>query len=124
MPLDEEQSKSFAIIKREIDRMEETVRRFLDFARTAEPKFEMVDVNQIISDAVSLVKGRIKNSGITIETSDEELPVISGDKKQLTQVFLNLFLNSIEAMQDGGKITVSASMDIPGGYVSTRESGK
>lgn len=109
--LDDEQSEGFTIIRGEIDRMEETVRRFLDFARTAEPKLEMVDVNQILSDAVSLVKTRIKGKGIAIETIDEELPPISGDKKQLTQVFLNLFLNSIEAMPDGGKITVSASLD-------------
>ena len=111
LPLDEEQSRGFVIIKGEINRMEETVRCFLDFARTAEPKFEVVDINGIISDAVSLVKTRIKGKGITIETSDEELPSISGDQKQLTQVFLNLFLNSIEAMPDGGKIIVSVSLD-------------
>jgi signal transduction histidine kinase len=107
LPLDEEQSTGFAIIKGEIDRMEETVRRFLDFARTAEPKFELVNLKQIISDAISLVKTRIKGRGIVIETSEREPPPICGDKKQLTQVFLNLFLNSIEAMPDGGKITVS-----------------
>ena len=114
LPLDEEQSRGFVIIKGEIDRMEETVRRFLDFARTAEPEFEMVNINGIISDAVSLVKTRIKGKGIVIETSDNDLTPISGDKKQLTRVFLNLFLNSIEAMPNGGNITVSASLNEDG----------
>ena len=111
LPLDDEQNRGFDIIRGEIDRMEETVRRFLDFARTAEPKFEMVAINKIIADAVSLVKTRIKRRGIILETSEGALPPISADKKQLTQVFLNLFLNSIEAMPAGGKIVVSVGLN-------------
>lgn len=117
LPIDDEQKEGFAIIKGEIDRMEETVRSFLDFARITEFKFETVDINQIFSDVVILIKSRVKNKDIVIETNTEKLPPISGDKKQLTQVFLNLFINSIEAMPEGGKIEVSAELDIDEKYI-------
>ncbi len=110
-PLDDETLEDFSIIKREIDRMEEIINRFLEFARPAEPKFESVNVNQILSDAISLLKTRIKDKKIIIETEyDENLPPIAGDGKQLGQVFLNMLLNSIEAMPDGGRITVATNI--------------
>jgi signal transduction histidine kinase len=91
--------------------MEEIINRFLDFARPAEPKFESVNINQILSDAISLLKNRIKDENIVIETEyDENLPPIAGDGKQLGQVFLNMLLNSIEAMPDDGRITVATNI--------------
>ena len=99
----------FAIIKKEIDRMEDIINRFLDFARPAEPKFESVNINQILSEAVNLIKTRIKNE-IVIRTKYEKFSSISGDSNQLRQVFLNMLINSIEAMPDGGNITITTNM--------------
>ena len=111
LTLDDETLEDLSIIKREIDKMEEIINRFLDFARPAEPKFESVNVNQILSDSISLVETRIKGDNIAIETEyDDNLPPITGDKKQLGQVFLNMLLNSIEAMPDGGRITVATNI--------------
>ena len=110
-PLDDETLEDFSIIKSEINKMEEIINRFLDFARPAEPKFESVNINQILSDAISLLKNRIKDENIVIETEyDENLLPIAGDGKQLGQVFLNMLLNSIEAMPDGGRITVATNI--------------
>ena len=110
LPSDDETLEDFSIIKGEIGRMEEIIKRFLDFARPVEPKFENVSINQILSNAISLVKIRIKNEKVVIETEyDENWPSIDGDRKQLEQVFLNMLINSIEAMPDGGKITVATN---------------
>jgi len=110
-PLDDETLEDFSIIKSEINKMEEIINRFLDFARPAFPKFESVNVNQLLSDAISLLKNRIKDENIVIETEyDDNLPPIAGDGKQLGQVFLNMLLNSIEAMPDGGRITVATNI--------------
>ena len=110
-PLDDETLEDFSIIKSEINKMEEIINRFLDFARPAFPKFESVNVNQLLSDAISLLKNRIKDENIVIETEyDETLPPIAGDGKQLGQVFLNMLLNSIEAMPDSGRITVATNI--------------
>jgi len=107
----DETKEDISIIKKEIDRMEEIINRFLDFARPVKPKFERVDVNQILSDTVTLIKTRIKDDKIAVETLySDRLPLIDGDRNQLQQVFLNMLLNSIEAMPDGGKITIATNM--------------
>jgi two-component system NtrC family sensor kinase len=111
LPSDDETLEDFSIIKGEIDRMEEIINRFLSFARPVEPKFESVNINQILSDAISLIKTRIEGGKIAIETEyDNNLTIIAGDKRQLGQVFMNMLLNSIEAMPEGGKITVATNV--------------
>jgi two-component system NtrC family sensor kinase len=110
---DIEALEDFSIIKGEINRMEEIINRFLDFARPAEPEFEILDINQVLSDAISIMRTRMKDKKITIETKyGDNLPSLNGDEKQLKQVFLNMFLNSIEAMPDGGQITIITNMII------------
>ncbi|MGB9595422.1 MAG: ATP-binding protein [Candidatus Poribacteria bacterium] len=111
LPIDDETQKDFALIKKETDRMEDIINRFLDFARPAEPKFEDVNINHILSEAITLIRTRLKDDKITINTKyDNNIPLIMGDIKQLKQVFLNILLNSIEAMPDGGEITVATNM--------------
>jgi two-component system NtrC family sensor kinase len=110
LPPDDETLDDFAIIKKEIERLEDIINRFLDFARPAKPKFENVNINQILSEAINLIKTRIKN-GIVIKAEyKKDLPSIFGDSKQLRQVFLNMLINSIEAMPDGGSITITTNM--------------
>ncbi len=110
-PLDDETLEDLSIIKVEIDRMEEIINRFLSFARPVEPKFESVSINQILSDAISLIKTRIEGGKIVIETEyDDSLPLIAGDRRQLGQVFMNMLLNSIEAMPEGGRISVATNV--------------
>lgn len=111
IPADDETKKDFALVKKEIDRMEDIINRFLDFARPAEPKFEDVNINNILSEAITLIKTRLKDDKVAINTEyDDNIPLIMGDIKQLKQVFLNMLLNSVEAMPDGGKITVATNM--------------
>ena len=111
IPSDDETDKDFALIKKEIERMEDIINRFLDFARPTEPKFEDININNILLEAITLIRTRLKDDKITINTEfDYDLPLIIGDIKQLKQVFLNILLNSIEAMPDGGKITVGTNM--------------
>jgi two-component system NtrC family sensor kinase len=110
-PSDDEVLEDFSIIKGEMERMEDIIDRFLSFARPAEPKFESVNMNQILSDAIYLARTRLERGKIVIETEyDDNLPLIAGDRQQLKQVFLNMLLNSIEAMPDGGKITLATNL--------------
>jgi two-component system NtrC family sensor kinase len=106
---DDETLDDFAIIKKEIERMEDIINRFLDFARPAEPKFESVNINQILSEAINLIKTRIKNE-IVLKTKYEKISSISGDNNQLRQVFLNMLINAIEAMPNGGSITIATNI--------------
>jgi signal transduction histidine kinase len=108
--LDENRSEDFRIIKKEIDRINENVTRFLNFARPEEPQFQQVNVNSLLADTLNLLVAKIKSSGISLDASlPEDLPPVEGDPKQLSQVFLNLVLNAVEAMPKGGTLSIGSS---------------
>jgi signal transduction histidine kinase len=72
----------------------------------------LVDVNGIIEEILSLLKGEATRSSIAMRTHlSAELPKIMADRVQLQQVFMNLMLNGIEAIADsGGELTVNSEL--------------
>jgi signal transduction histidine kinase len=96
----------------------------LDFARQSEPLLRPVTVGRAIDKAMSLVGHQAKMK--TIEIIREVAPSLSlvvADFNQLVQVFINLVLNAIQAMNEGGKLTISASQDSDWVKVSVRDTG-
>ncbi len=84
------------------------VEQILDFARHAEPKFTEVNVNQLIDDLGLLTRHKLTQHGIQVTPRLEaNLPPIKADATQLEQAFLNLTLNAVEAMPEGGKLTIT-----------------
>jgi two-component system sporulation sensor kinase A len=67
-----------------------------------------VEINSIIEDVHALVATHLRHAEISYEfQADPELPSINGLRDQLKQVFLNLFMNAVDAMADGGRLSVS-----------------
>ena len=111
--LDENQKEDFRIIMKEIDRINENITRFLNFARPEEPLFQAINASALVKDTVSLLAAKLKNSGICLDISlPDEHPPVEGDPKQLGQVFLNLLLNAVEAMPQGGTLTISSDVKV------------
>lgn len=104
-------------IEEEALRAREIVKKLLDFAHQAEPKREKVNINSIIKVVLSLVNGpaAASNIQITKEYSDG-LPDILIDVNQIEQVFLNIINNSMDAMPDGGVLTIKSFLS--GKYVA------
>ncbi len=97
---------------KEIDRINENITRFLNFARPDEPQFEPVHLDLLVGEAVNLLAAKLKAGNIRLDLSlSDGLPPLKGDPKQLTQVFLNLLLNAIEAMPEGGTLTVRGAVE-------------
>src|SRR6185312_4065624 len=73
---------------------------------------ELVDVNGIVYEMLTLLQGEATRHGIELHTElAAELPKIMADRVQLQQVFMNLMLNAIDAMQDsGGDLTVKSQL--------------
>jgi len=89
------------------ERAHQVVKNLLDFARESETKSEYLHIVKLIDETIQLAKNQIKLSKIEIETlADENLPPLYGDRKLLIQVFLNLLINAIDSMTDGGKLTI------------------
>lgn len=96
------------IINREVLRIEGIIQELLDFARPQDSFTMPTDVNMLVREAASLISSRARQSGVGIELRlSGDIPDIPADSQQLKQVFLNLGLNAVQAMGEGGKLTVS-----------------
>jgi two-component system NtrC family sensor kinase len=86
------------------------VRDLLDFSRRREPKHEAVVLNDLVRRALDIVQARLASGAVQVRTTlDPHLPLVTGDADQLTQVFVNLFTNAVDAMAGGGTLTVETS---------------
>jgi signal transduction histidine kinase len=107
---DEERIEMASDLTRESERARDIVRNLLDFARAGEVQAGPLEVREIVRDTLQLASNQIKLAKTRVrEDVGENLPPVFGDRHQLTQVFLNLVLNAIEAMPDGGILTITAA---------------
>jgi signal transduction histidine kinase len=88
------------------------VRDLLDFSRRREPQHEPLDANELIRRSLDIVQVRLASGGgVIVHTAlDERLPFVMGDRDQLTQVFINLLTNAVDAMPGGGTLTVESEL--------------
>ncbi|MCX6882969.1 MAG: GAF domain-containing protein [Verrucomicrobia bacterium] len=105
------------IMGEKMDLLNRIVEQVLDFARTTEPRFQLTDVNRVLDDLGLLIRHKLTNQNIRwVKKLDPELPKIMADPTQLEQVFLNLTLNAVEAMPDGGELVIlTRTIKSPGG---------
>ncbi len=104
-PLDAEDLR---MIHREITRLEQTVQGLLDFARLPAPQRAPCDLGEIVRQARDLVRGRAESQRVTVELCDPGRPVVAEvDRNQMHKVLVNLFLNALDAMPDGGRLEVA-----------------
>lgn len=99
----------------ELTRSTRMIRNLLDFARQSEPTFRKVEANQVVERAFSLVAHQAELQGIqVIKELSHPSPKLVADFDQLQQVCTNLILNAIQAMPEGGKLTLRTSVDSNG----------
>lgn len=111
----DERLKMLGQIYTQVERASATVRNLLDFTRTEQAVFTSVSVKEIVDSTARLVGNELKLGGIELSLElDAELPRIRGNPRNLQQVFLNLFLNAIQAMPEGGDLDVRAIADEEG----------
>lgn len=97
-------------ILNQADRAAEIVKSLLDFSRTDRPTLEKLDITSVVQQTLKLVKNQLLLTGTHVEVKTENpIPLIQGHRRKLEQVFLNLLLNAIQAMPNGGEITVRLS---------------
>ncbi len=84
----------------------------LDFSRPKSKAKTAVSLNAVVTDALSLLKHhqRFKRLQV-VEQLDPELPSVTGNAEQLTQVLMALMLNALDAMEQGGQLTLRTGRD-------------
>jgi signal transduction histidine kinase len=95
------------IIHGEITRLERTVQNFLDFARLPTPRLAGCDIRDIVTEALKLIEARARQQGVTLTADLPGYSVCAHvDREQLRTVFVNLFLNALDAMPQSGRLSV------------------
>jgi len=94
------------------NRAAEIIDRIRSFYKKSPPQRELVDVNGIVEEMLTLLKGEANRYSVAMRTElAADLPKIMADRVQLQQVFMNLMLNAMEAMKDsGGELTVKSEL--------------
>lgn len=96
-------------IIRQVDRLNELLSDFFSYARPAEPNKRPTSLRAIVAETRPLIHNRLTKNHIELfEDIGTDLPPIIADPHQVQQVFLNLFLNAIDAIREQGKIEISA----------------
>ena len=108
-PGSEEERYSDIMIE-EVERLDRVVQELLDFARPVKPDRKSIAPNTIVEEALALVSEDAQFKRVTIEKKlPEGLPDVLVDPMQMRQAILNVFLNAIEAMNDGGTLTIETA---------------
>ncbi len=90
-------------------RSSEIVKNLLDFSRSETSVFKELDLAQVLRETVSLVGNQVALSKVKVRDEiADNLPRIFGNRQGLQQVFLNLIVNAIQAMPQGGDLTIRA----------------
>ena len=104
--------KYIQTMEAETSRCSEIVKNLLEFARPIEPKRELSNIKDVINKSISIIKHKIKLQNIeTIQEYQSSIPQIYIDPIQIEQVYLTLFINSAEAMPQGGKLIIGVKTE-------------
>ena len=96
-------------IVRQVNRMDDLLKTIFSYAKPRQPKRKMRDFKEIVQEVVALLENRMRSQGVEyVEKYHAELPRVYVDFYQLQQVFVNLFLNALDAMPEGGRLVLDA----------------
>ena len=112
-PESEERREEFLeIIEKECLRLNRLLTNFLEFARPRPPQYQLAEVGPILESVVGLAAHAVGRQPIQLRTEiAPDVPAVVCDPEQIKQVLLNLTINSVQAMPDGGEIVLSTQVD-------------
>ena len=117
-------SKRFKIAKREVEHLEKLVNDILLYARPSEPQKRPSDIRNILDHALAMAEKSVSDKHARVEMNlAKDLPLLNVDPAMLEQVFLNIYLNAIDAMEEGGKLSISARKTTDQVLVEVRDNG-
>jgi PAS domain S-box-containing protein len=110
--IDDPNLKKYAeTIVREVQRLDTTINDVLEYSRTAKPVKQPTDLHALLEETLQYVAEKMEKSNIKLERKyDPNFPLVPMDYNKIKQVFLNMVLNAIHAMPQGGTLTFQTSV--------------
>ncbi len=103
--------KNLDIIGNQIEKITKTIQQLLGFVRKEKPERQHVNINALLKATLDLLDYQIEKQNLRVVTDfGEDLPAVAADPDQLQQVFLNLILNALQAMPEGGTLRLRTSL--------------
>ena len=105
---DDEFIGSFSkVVSEDVHRIERLIQEILDYARYMQPRLIEEDLNDVVESSLYFVRVKADGKDIAVEKElAEDLPPVLIDRQQIKQILLNLYLNALDAMPDGGRLFV------------------
>jgi two-component system sensor histidine kinase AtoS len=109
---EEDKKELFLLASQEIIRIEDLLENLLNFAKPSKPELSKTKLSEVFSEVLMLARSEIAARCIRVKTDlMPEVPEIMADKGHIKQVFINLVLNAIQAMPEGGDLVISTDYD-------------
>lgn len=107
-----EHAEDLRIALQQVQRIENTINHFLNFARPRQPSLAEVDFHHLIDDALVIVRPRANQQEVDIRTAiAADLPRVEADVRQLGEALVNLLSNALEVMPDGGRLAIAVETE-------------
>jgi two-component system, NtrC family, sensor kinase len=106
----ESTQRNLEIIDNQIERITKIIQQLLGFVRKKKPEQKVLDIGAVIEKTLDLLDYRIERQKLRIvKDFEQNLPPVAGDPDLLQQVFLNLILNALQSMSEGGTLSLHTS---------------
>ncbi|MFP4158363.1 MAG: ATP-binding protein [Desulfobacterales bacterium] len=107
-----EDEEDFHVAMKQINRIENSINRFLDFVKPQDLVLSVIDVQELTEDVLYMIRPLANRQEVRLESEiDSDLPRVFGDRKLLAEAIVNLMVNSLEAVPARGTVSVKASRD-------------
>ncbi len=112
-------------MRREVERTTAIVQNLLDFTRPKEPARKPMNLVKVVEESLAIISNKLSLGNIVVVKVLNPLPEIQADPAHMKQVFLNLFVNACEAMEEGGTLTIQSDyhQDTNTVTISVRDTG-
>lgn len=105
-----EAQESIAVVLKEVERLDTIVRDLLLFARPRQLHLVPCKLSVLSDHILDIMQGQCADAGVTVQRLYSDIPPVQADIAQMEQVLFNLFTNAIQAMPEGGTLTVSSRL--------------
>ncbi|MEW6726993.1 MAG: ATP-binding protein [Bacillota bacterium] len=112
------------VIKEQVDRQNKVLTELLEFGRPSRNVVQPLNLNTLLQGVLTFTEPLLRQRGIKLETAfDPALPPVEGDGEKMKQVFVNLILNAVQAMPQGGILNIVTCLTSRGVAVSFHDNG-